>query len=192
MKHLAILVLALLTCASASPAAESAFFPARVLERIRASANQSDWGRSLKQQAIAQAEPWMKMSDDQLWKLMFGATIPRSWHVFSNGHCPACQKSVPMYDWKMDALKQPWKVRCPHCQELFPKNDFARFHESGLDQNGVFDPAKADRKLLFNSEHPDPKDPLHNFGVDDGTGYASGNNRWRFISTYLVYGQWKQ
>jgi hypothetical protein len=56
----------------------------------------------------------------------------------------------------------------------------------------VFDPKKADRSLLFNEEHPDPKDPLHMFGVDDGEGYVEGANRWHFISTYLIYGQWKQ
>ena len=45
---------------------------------------------------------------------------------------------------------------------------------------------------LFNAEHPDPADPLHRFGVDDGEGYVEGQNRWRFIGAYLVYGQWKQ
>jgi endogenous inhibitor of DNA gyrase (YacG/DUF329 family) len=146
----------------------SAFFPPSLLDQIRANARQSEWGRGLVKDAVAQAQPWMKMSDEQLWKLMFGATIPRSWHVLSNGQCPSCGKPVPMYDWQIDGLQRPWKVRCPHCQELFPKNDFARFYESGLDAHGVFDPAKANRDLLFNADHPDAKDPLRNFGVDDG------------------------
>ena len=132
------------------------------------------------------------MSDEQLWKLMFGATLPRSWHVYSNGTCPACGKPVPMYDWKIDAVKEPWKLRCPHCNEAFPKNDFKKFYDSGLDEHGVFDPAKADRSLLYNTEHPGPKDPLYTFGVDDGAGYVRGNERWRFIPYYLVFGQWKQ
>ncbi len=97
-----------------------------------------------------------------------------------------------MYNWQIDALEQPWKVRCPHCRELFPKNDFAAFYRSGLDAHGVFDPARADRSLLFNAEHPDPADPLHRFGVDDGEGYVEGGKRWRFIGAYLIYGQWKQ
>jgi hypothetical protein len=189
------LFLTITICAStsfAAPAPVSAFFPPPLLERIRHNAGQSEWGRGLREQAVTQAQPWMKMSDEQLWKLMFGATIPRSWHVFSNGTCPSCKKSVPMYDWKMDAMAHPWKVQCPHCAEFFPKNDFAAFHESGLDAHGVFDPAKADRKLLFNVDHPDAKDPLHIFGVDDGAGYVEGASRWRFIPTYVVYGQWKQ
>ena len=68
-------------------------------------------------------------------------------------------------------------VQCPHCHELFPKNDFEKFYRSGLDAHGVFDTTRADRSLLYNTEHPDPKDPLHAFGVDDGegTGVARGS-----------------
>jgi hypothetical protein len=170
----------------------SAFYPATVVTRVRENANGSEWGKKLRADAVAQAEPWTKMSDEQLWGLMFGATIPRSWHVYSNGNCPACGKPVPMYDWQIDALVRPWKVKCPQCGELFPKNDFKKFYDSGLDAHGVFDPTKGDRSLLFNVEHPDAKDPLHTFGVDDGTGFVRGAERWRFIPTYLIYGQWKQ
>jgi hypothetical protein len=194
----AMLLLVLVFCipagAQTAPTTQrtSAFYPPRLLDRARKNMDRDDWGRSVRAKAIEIAQPWKDMSDEQLWKLMFGATIPRSWMVWSNGVCPACGKPVPMYDWKIDALKEPWKLRCPQCNEQFPKNDFAKFHESGLDAHGVFDPAKADRSLLFNIEHPDPKDPLHTFGVDDGTGYVDGQKRWRFIPTYLVFGQWKQ
>ncbi len=172
----------------------SAFYPPHLLERARKNIDRDDWGRAIRKQAIELAEPWKKISDEQLWRLMFGATLPRSWMVWSNGNCPACNKPVPMYDWKIDAVNKPWKLSCPHadCAAMFPKNDFAKFHESGLDAHGVFDPAKADRALLFNAEHPDKSDPLHTFGVDDGNGYAKDNARWRFIPTYLVHGQWKQ
>ncbi|MGB7160606.1 MAG: heparinase II/III family protein [Tepidisphaeraceae bacterium] len=173
----------------------SAFYPPALLQRVRANIERDDWGRGIRRQAIELAEPWKNMSDEQVWKLMFGANLPRSWMVWSNGNCPACAKPVPMYDWRIDAINFPWKLRCPHveCAQLFPKNDFARFHESGLDAHGIFDPAKADRSLLFNAEHPDKSDPLHSFGVDDGNGYVnSDGQRWRFIPAYLVYGQWKQ
>ena len=148
--------------------------------------------RAVRDEIVARAHPWLKMSDDRLWDLMFGNTLRRAWTVWSDGHCPACGKSVPMYTWKVDALNEPWKVWCPHCQQRFPKNDFGKFYESGLDEHGIFDPAKADRSLLFNAEHPDPDDPLHSFGVDDGCGYAKGEKRWDFVGAYLVYGQWKQ
>lgn len=168
----------------------SVFHPPRLLRRARERAD--DWAVDLRRRPGGAAQPWMRMSDDELWSLMFGNTLRRSWMVWPNGFCPACRCDVPMYTWQIDAPARPWKVRCPHCAELFPKNDFHAFYRSGLDAQGVFDPARADRALLFNAEHPAPDDPLRDFGVDDGNGYADGDHRWWFIATYLIYGQWKQ
>lgn len=171
---------------------KSTLYPPDVAAAVRANAAAHPWAAQARDSIHASAESWMALSHDQLWDLMFGPAVTRSWMVWSNGHCPACKESVPMYTWRMDALKRPWKVWCPHCAEAFPKNDFAAFHASGMDKHGVFDPARADRSLLFNAEHPDPGDPLHLFGVDDGEGYAEGEHRWRFIGAYLIYGQFKQ
>lgn len=170
----------------------SVFFPQDLMQQVRENAQHDPWAKNLRDTAIELAEPWKKMSDDQLWGLMFGSTLPRSWMVWSNGVCPVCGKPVPMYEWKVDALKHPWKLQCPNCGAFFPTNDFKKFYDSGLDEHGIFDPAKADRELLYNTDHPDQADPLHTFGVDDGTGYVRGNDRWRFIPTYLVFGQWQQ
>ncbi len=181
----------LLTTMSAHPA-HSVFYPPALVARARENIRRGGWAAQEGDRLVAAAQPWMRMPDDELWQLMFGNTIRRSWMVWSNGFCPACKQPVPMYTWEIDALRTPWKVRCPHCGELFPKNDFARFYRSGLDEHGIFEPARADRSLLYNTEHPDPHDPLHLFGVDDGEGYVQGDHRWRFIGAYLIYGQWKQ
>jgi hypothetical protein len=168
------------------------FYRAELIENARRNAREHPWAARMVQPIVEAAQPWMTLSDEALWSLMFGPTIKRSWMVWSNGYCPACRESVPMYSWEIAALQQPWKVRCPHCREFFPKNDFARFYASGLDEHGVFDPERADRALLYNAEHPDPSDPRRRFGVDDGDGYVEGEHRWRFIGAYLIYGQWKQ
>lgn len=170
----------------------SLFYPAALIERARRNAERHPWAKRARDRIVEAAQPWMKFYDDELWDLMFGSTIRRSWMVWSNGHCPACGEGVPMYNWRIQALQLPWKLRCPHCEELFPKNDFHAFYRSGLDEHGVFQHELADRSLLFNTEHPDPADPLHRFGVDDGEGYRDGENTWWFVGTYLVYGQWKQ
>ncbi len=170
----------------------SVFYHGELVARLRANMAREDWARQMAATVTESARPWLEMSDDALWSLMFGPAIPRSWMVWSNGHCPACAKPATMYNWIMDGLNHPWKTRCPHCKELFPKNDFHAFYTSGLDARGVFDPKRADRTLLFNAAHPDPADPLRSFGVDDGDGYVEGENRWRFIGAYLIYGQWKQ
>ena len=171
---------------------ESVFYPDELLQRLRRNVARDDWAKKIVEDVRVAAQPWVEMSDTELWSLMFGATLPRSWMVWSNGHCPTCQESVPMYNWHMDGLRRPWKTRCPHCEAEFPTNDFAAFYRSGLDEQGVFDPSRADRSLLFNVRHPDPSDPRHRFGVDDGTGYVEGGHCWRFIGAYLIYAQWKQ
>lgn len=170
----------------------SVFFPESALTVLRANLSIDSHAQAQAEECLTAAREWSERSDDELWSAMFGATIKRSWMVWSNGHCPSCKKSVPMYEWKMDPLNTSWKTTCPHCAEQFPKNDFGAFHQSGLDVHGVFDPTSADRSLLFNAEHPSPDDPLHQFGVDDGTGYFDGTNRWYFIGSWLVKGQWKQ
>jgi hypothetical protein len=173
--------------------AMSVFTPSHQVALARENARRYAWAEEARRRIVAAARPWKSRSDEALWGLMFGPTLKRSWMVWSDGHCPACGQSVTMYHWQVEALATPWKVRCPHCRELFPRNDFRRFYESGLDSSGVFDPARADRSLLFNADHPDPSDPKHRFGVDDGDGYVEGDHsRWRFIGAYLIYGQWKQ
>lgn len=171
---------------------ESLFYPEGLVQKARQNTSQFEWARQVHNRMVQEAEPWMRFSDDELWGLMFGNTLKRSWMVWSNGHCPACEEGVPMYNWQIDAINLPWKLRCPHCAEIFPKNDFYAFYQSGLDDNGIFDAELADRSLLFHADHPDPNDPLHRFGVDDGNGYRADGNIWWFVATYLIYGQWKQ
>lgn len=180
--------------AAPAPRADARFFfPGELVSRLRRNVEADDRVAEAARAAAREARHWADMPDEDLWRLVFGPTLPRSWMVWSDGHCPACEEPVPMYNWLIDALERPWKVACPHCREEFPKNDFKRFYVSGLDDRGVFDPALADRSLLYNREHPDPGDPRHTFGVDDGHGFAdSAGRRWRFIGAYLVYGQWKQ
>ncbi|MEZ5412763.1 MAG: heparinase II/III family protein [Opitutaceae bacterium] len=169
----------------------SVFFPESVLTTLRTNLTQDSSAQSQAEECFAAARQWTERSDDELWSAMFGPAIKRSWMVWSNGHCPSCKRDVPMYDWQMDPLRTPWKVTCPHCAAKFPTNDFGAFHQSGLDEHGVFDPARGDRSLLFNAAHPAPDNPLHQFGVDDGTGYFDGTNRWYFIGSFIVKGQWK-
>ena len=170
----------------------SLFYPAELIEKAKRNAEDFAWAKLARDRIVEAAQPWMAFSDDELWDLMFGSTIRRSWMVWSNGHCPACREGVPMYNWRIQALRLPWKLRCPRCEALFPKNDFHAYYRSGMDEHGVFQHDLADGSLLFNTEHPDPGDPLHRFGVDDGEGYRDGGNTWWFVGTYLVYGQWKQ
>ena len=170
----------------------SVFYFPQMLARIRRNAEASPWGHGMRSEILDAAAPWLAMDDDALWALMFSPSIMRAWQVWATGYCPACRAGVPMYNWVVNAIAHPWKVQCPHCREFFPKNDFSAYHRSGLDAHGLFDDTKADRSLLFNSDHPDVNDPKRRFGVDDGHGYHEDGHCWWFIGAYLIYGQWKQ
>ncbi|MBI3118201.1 MAG: hypothetical protein HYZ00_05930, partial [Candidatus Hydrogenedentes bacterium] len=171
----------------------SVLYPESVAAAVRANVANDPWSASVRDRVVAAASFWRDKSDDELWELMFGPTLERSWMVWSNGYSPVTGKPVPMYNWVVDAQNHPWKTQDPTSGEWFPKNDFKAFYDSGLDERGLFAAQRADRSLLFNTDHPDPGDPQHLFGVDDGLGYVNEKGeRWRFIGTYLIYGQWKQ
>jgi hypothetical protein len=169
---------------------QSVFVPEHLAQLART--REEGWAVRTREAIIEQAGPWAAMSDQDLWELVFTPNLPRAWQVWSSGHCLACHGNLPEYSWRIDGLNRPWKVQCPHCELIFPTNDFEAFYKSGIAENGEFDPERADRSLLFNEEHPDPGDARHSWGVDDGWGFTEGENTWRFIAAFLIYGQWKQ
>lgn len=171
---------------------ESTFYSRKNIDRISVNIENSEWAQSVRDETVNQASYWVGLKDEDLWGMMFGNTIIRSWMVLSDGICPSCRKSAVMYSWIADPVNHPWKMRCPNCGELFPKNDFNKFYKTGLDERGIFNFKLADKSLLYNVEHPDKGDRLYRFGVDDSNGYTEGNTTWRFIGAYLIYGHWKR
>jgi len=178
---------------SISRKTQSVMYPASLVSAAVDNAAHDEWARQRQQDIIEAAETWRNMDDDELWALMFAPSLqPRSLMVWSNGFCPATGEPATMYSWEVDPVNHPWKVKCPGSDNWYPTNDFQTFYESGIDPlTGVYDPAKADRSLLFNAEHPDPSDPLHLYGVDDGRGFTDSGNTWYFIGYYQYWGQWK-
>lgn len=43
---------------------------------------------------------------------------------------------------------------------------------------------------LYNTAHPDPNDPLHKYGVDDGFGYIDKNGRGHRFIGYYTWKYW--
>ena len=168
----------------------STFFGPDTVAHIRGNIQNAPQLPEAVQTAIREAEPFLCMSDEEIWQLMPSHTITRSWMVWSDGRCPQCGEDVRMYFWRHDPERHPWKVECPHCHALFPKNDFWKFYQSGLDRQGIFRRENADESLLYNEE--DPSGALRDFGVDDGEGYRRDGHCWRFIGNYLIYSRWKK
>ncbi|MBT3274748.1 MAG: hypothetical protein HN368_16450 [Spirochaetales bacterium] len=162
----------------------STFFGKDITEPIRSRAGNDTPAGCYAKELVTEASWWMDKSYEELYSLMFGPTLKRSWFVLSYGSCPSCGGSVPMYNWIIDPKRIPWKVECPHCTGLFPKNDFAAYYASGIDSAGVFDRSLADSSLLINADGT-------GFGVDDGNGYVDHEGEtWRFIGAYLAHGFW--
>lgn len=144
------------------------------------------WAKDLQASAVAAAARWVAMADEDLCGLVTSQELPRAssakagvFYEKKRPGCPKCGEKILHFGdaWKRDPQGKPWKLQCPSCGEIFPKNDFARFYATALDEQGMFRRDRGDRSLLFNAEHPDRKDPLHTLYVDDGYGMrdAEGN-----------------
>lgn len=155
----------------------STFFSKARIENARENVRTHAWAAKLAKGVLAGADRWVRMSDDELWAVPYGPELCRSIFVSKKLGCPNCGMKIyegrpSVYAWEFDPEKHPWKMRCPACGELFPKNDFAAFYKSGIGPDGLFHYGAADRSLLFNADRPDPDDPKHTYGVDDGRGWA--------------------
>ena len=67
--------------AETKPKQASVFYPARLIDNARQNIDGYDWAKQVRDGVVEQAEPWMGLSDQELWDLMFGPTITRSWMV---------------------------------------------------------------------------------------------------------------
>lgn len=137
-----------------------------------------------KRKLIEAARPWIELSDDELWAMVPGQELPRTIEVTWDYNfpkrprlgCLECGEAVydhGGYPYEPEFWEKPWKLTCPNCSVVMPTNDFEAYYRSGINKQGLFDPDTADRSLLFNAAHPNPDDPKHKYGVDDGYGYVT-------------------
>jgi len=162
---------------------------------LQGTAAKEPWLGSQRDTIISNAEYWLTIPDDFLWKSIPDQTVPRTLWVNREKGCPVCGPSIHQgygyYPWITDPGNKPWKVKCPKCNTWFPGNDFHSYYISGLNEKGFFDSNRADKKLLFNTEYPDPKHKNHSLYVDSGSGWIDGeNNRWMFAGTYNLQSYW--
>lgn len=180
--------------ASVSAKTGSTIYTPERVANARHNIERCEWARKIRDDAVARADKYANQPDDFVWELITPQSIPRGIEVNMTMGCPKCGKAIAKfgnYPWKVDVFAKPWNIECPSCGEVFPKNDFAKFYESGKDKDGIFRYEKADRTLLFNTDHPDPTDPLHNYAVDDTMGWKDDKgNVYRMIGYYGHYGTW--
>ncbi|HJP32024.1 MAG TPA: heparinase II/III family protein [Candidatus Latescibacteria bacterium] len=164
------------------------------VEQARENVSRYPWARDLADQAMAASQPFVDRTDEELWSLVTGQQVPRGIHVNPDLGCPSCGRRVyeehGNYPWILD-INRPFKIECPSCGQIWPKNDFDAWHESGLGPGGVFDRERADHALLVNEEHADATDPLRGHAVDDGLGWVDEEGqRWWFVAYFGHYCTW--
>ena len=152
-----------------------------------------DWAANARKSAVSGAAGYLELSDDELWKMIASQELPRDIHTNKEDGCPNCGAGIfkhGNYPWRKAGA---WKLKCPNCGEVYPKNDFWEFYKTALDEHGFFRHELGNRKLLLNAEHPDPKDPLHKLYVDDGYGMFDENGKkHRVIAYYNSWIHWKE
>lgn len=165
------------------------------LANARANADKYEWAASIRDNAVASAEQYMQLSYDELWHLVTGNRIPRSYNTnqLDGNFSPISGREMMdqhgLYPWQADPINHPWKLIDPVSGYMFPTNDFGAYYESGLDEHGVFQPQLADRSLLVNELYPE-KGP--DWGVDDGFGWVDPEtgDRYTFIAYYNHWHLW--
>jgi len=192
----------LLSVASGAHAKKcSRLVTAQMRANALANVEKFEWAASTQKSAITGAQAWVELSDDELWGMITSQELPRA-DITNKGvlyegkkpGCPNCGEAALKYGmrwWKYDPINAPWKAKCPNCGEVYPKNDFLAFYKTALDEHGMFRRELGDRSLLFNAEHPDPKDPLHKVYVDDGYGMVDEKgNTHHIIAAYCQWSRW--
>ncbi len=206
MKHiiscfLTILTLTAISHFSFAQRQYGGFYTQEKIQNLKSNCIKYDWAKDLKNTVINNAKSFVDKSDDELWSLVPGQNTPRCIDVtldrIAKGPkvlgCLKCGLDVLKfgnYPYNPEFVDKPWKLTCPSCKSVFPSNDFGKFYVSAIDERGQFDASKGDKSLLFNTEHPDPSDPLHKYGVDDGYGFIDQNGRAHRFIGYYVWKKW--
>lgn len=159
---------------------------------------QYDWAQSQRDAAIAAAAPYVAMDDETLWRMVTPQSLSRSLGVVerytmrvkpSPDPDDATLGNYGNYPWLADPVNNPWKLVSPVTGRSFPKNDFASFYESGIDEYGMFNYELAlqnGAQYLVNLEDMDSS-----WGIDDGWGWQDeSGDIWTFIAYYNHWGLW--
>ncbi|MDP6779648.1 MAG: heparinase II/III family protein, partial [Candidatus Latescibacteria bacterium] len=171
-------------------------YTAEEIENAHRNVRRYAWAQQELDDLVASCRPWLERSDDEIWGMVTGQSILRGIHVNRDLGCPSCGREITNrfggYPWLV-SIDRPWKLECPSCGEVFPKNDFAAFRASGLGPGGTFHRDRADESLLRNEDTTGPDDPEITYGVDDGQGWIDGEgNRWFFVPYYTHWCIWTE
>ena len=163
------------------------------IKTIMTSAGMPIWLKAFQSNVLESCRYWLEKNMDHIWYSVPTQNVPRSLFVnqlFGSPVSGTAINSFDYYQWDYNPSKFPWKLIEPVSGDLFPKNDFFAYMVSGINPFGMFDPERADKSLLFNTENNNKNDPLYNFGVDPGTGFVGAGKKFNFIGFYAMHILW--
>lgn len=167
------------------------YYTAEKIAAARRNIEQYAWARTLRDTAVTGAEHLTALEDEAIWSLMSSQGVPRSYAVNQDLGSPITGTDIydhGAYPWLADPYTEPWKIKDPSSDYVFPTNDFAAYYASGLDDHGNFSRETADPQFLVNKLYPDRGET---WGVDDGFGWVDDNgDKWTFIAYYNHWFVW--
>ena len=90
--------------------------------------------RKIADQIIRSADYWIDWDDQAIINLMASAQVPRAFDLNATGcpiHGAEVFKKGGAYPWIIDP-KHPFQVKCPVGGEVYPKNDYEAYYQSGF------------------------------------------------------------
>ncbi len=138
------------------------------MAQMRQNVQAHAWARAEVAAAVARAERWVKLTDEELWQFFPTAAVSRAVHVNPVQGCPVHGVKIfegrGFYPWRRSPDK-PFKVQCPVGEEWYPSNDYAaQYAASG----GKGIKGQLDTRQQFN---------------DDGCGYVDKEgHRYCFVA----------
>ncbi|MGE5532328.1 MAG: heparinase II/III family protein, partial [Bacteroidota bacterium] len=160
------------TAASAKSA--RTFYDEALMARVKQKLQDPQWA-SEPAAARASCEWLLKMSDQELWDFIPPPEQMRAINVCIAHDCPTCGDEVNRkaghYPWII-SRDLPFKVKCPVCNGIFPKNDFKPWNTEGLAGKP--------------SETAEP--------TDNGLGWVDKKDgrRYWFVSYYIFWQRWSK
>jgi hypothetical protein len=170
----------------------STYYTPKKVQAARNNIAKYDWAKTIRNDAVAEADRYLRRGPTQLWNSITPQTIPRSYTVNQYEGSPITGQELNQYGaypYEFNVGKEPWKLTDPSSGYKFPTNDYGAYYTSGLNSNGIFDSNLADRSLLVNQLYPEKG---KTWGVDDGTGWIDANgNKFTFIAYYNHWAIWR-
>lgn len=171
-----LIACALLLLASLAQAKTArSYYNEAMMARLKQKLTNEAWARDQATSARVGVQWLLEMSDEALWDYIPPPEQLRAINVSIGHDCPTCGDEITRkaghYPWIM-SREQPFKLQCPVCQGVFPKNDFQPWNTTGLKGQPETGPTPEDRGVGW----VDPKD----------------GRRYYFVSYYVFWQRWSK